>query len=943
VTTPPPVPEPLARFAAAVFSEKDVVLLRPVETWTDPTTGKKQSRVVWKEVGHQIARRLFKDAGFIAWLLGVGEKERANLFFGVCPRFGGKAQYDKAWQIRTVRVLWADLDHCTAEEALRRCEAAGLPRPSIIVCSGNGVHLYWLLDEPYLIDDAGDPTPVLKEWAPRAEGEKRKPPREYIVDPQTQEKVYLRTKVDPRGHNPHLSPKAQHAQDVLAGIASKIGGDHTKDLARLLRLPCTLNRKDERNGKRPVPCELVECDPDCRYPFSAFEPFAEASPERAKAKEVVKVRLPVGTRLTPGRRNTLNNLINVSALADVGRRSEADFKLCCYAVREGLDREEVWGQVAEVGKFAEGGRRYFDLTWEKAQAEVRQQIYDRVRRGAAAREAGTHGNGTHATGTVNGAENGARDGDHAAGGGGRPPPGPADGGLPQIQGNERQLREVTADALAAVIAANDPPRLFQCGGLLTRLRIDPDTLAPRLEPLTDEALRGHLSRVADWYKIKHLKGHDIQSPDYPPADVAKDLASLPGWEGIPCLRAVVECPAYGRDGTLIDRPGYHPAAQLWYEPAPGLEMPPISGRPSREEIDRAKALLLVELYGDFPFEDDASKAHALAALLLPFVRQLIDGPTPLHLFDAPTEGTGKTLLANAIALVPTGRDLEAMAEGRDDEERRKRITATLKEGPTFVLLDNLSRVLDSGALASVLTARVWKDRILGVSKTAVLPNHAVWLASGNNTKLSRELIRRTASCRLDAKVDNPCERTGFRHPNLLAWAREHRGELVWAALTLCQAWVAAGRPPGTQTLGMFESWAATLGGILDVAGVPGLLGNARKFRAAAADQADEWRAFVAAWWNEHGETPVGVRELFALATCQQLLDRVLGDKGERSQRTRLGVALGKVVDRVFGEHQLLRIEDDNSGRAQYRLRPVGGQGAGPPTAPPGEDTEEWTA
>src|SRR5207244_2518221 len=102
-----------------------------------------------------------------------------------------------------------------------------------------------------------------------------------------------------------------------------------------------------------------------------------------------------------------------------------------------------------------------------------------------------------------------------------------------------------------------------------------------------------------------------------------------------------------------------------------------------------------------------------------------------------------------------------------------------------------------------------------------LPNRAVWLASGNNTKLSRELIRRTLWCRLDARVDAPWERSEFRHPHLIRWAKENRGALVHAALTLCQAWVAAGRPAGQRTLGMFEGWAEVVGGVLEVAGVPG--------------------------------------------------------------------------------------------------------------------------
>jgi hypothetical protein len=66
-----------------------------------------------------------------------------------------------------------------------------------------------------------------------------------------------------------------------------------------------------------------------------------------------------------------------------------------------------------------------------------------------------------------------------------------------IQGNQRQLRDVTADALAAVLAHNNPPKLFQRGGLLTRLRMNADGCAPQLEPLSDPALRGVLARSAN--------------------------------------------------------------------------------------------------------------------------------------------------------------------------------------------------------------------------------------------------------------------------------------------------------------------------------------------------------------------------------------------------------------------------------------------------------------
>jgi hypothetical protein len=504
--------------------------------------------------------------------------------------------------------------------------------------------------------------------------------------------------------------------------------------------------------------------------------------------------------------------------------------------------------------------------------------------------------------------------------------------LPSIQGNKRQLRHVTEDALAALLARNNPPRVFQRGGVLTRLRIRIETGAPYLEPLTDHALRGVLGRVANWLHTRIVRREEIMEDDAPPMEVVNDLAALPGWDGIPPIEGIVEAPVITRQGVLIQVPGFYPEARLLYHPAAGLHVPSIPPIPTLSEIASARQLLLEELLGDFPFQDDASKAHALAALLIPFVRQLIDGPIPLHLLDAPVEGTGKTLLATVIAIVSTGREAEAVAEAASPEEWRKRITALLAEAPTFIFLDNLNRVLDAGALASALTTRIWRDRLLGISKTAILPNTSIWLASGNNTQMSREMIRRTVWCRLDAKVDAPWERQEFRHPNLISWAKSQRGPLVGAALTLVQAWIATGRPRGTQMLGMFESWAETMGGILEVAGVPGLLSNSREFRAKHADKVSEWRAFVTCWWQEYREQSVGVEEVFRLVTQQALLDSVLGDKGEKSQRTRLGLALGKAADRVFGDYCLERAGEDHKARQQYRLRRLqGGQQPGQAT------------
>jgi hypothetical protein len=181
---PPPLPEAcppeVAAFLRQVFALGDCLIIRPIEIWTEPG-GKRASRTLYR-------RTIYPRFGTPrpkTWsrLLRTAEEEKANLFFGVCPRVGGKGMYDLAWQVRVVRVLWADLDFCSAEEALARCQTHGVPPPSAVVRSGHGVHLYWFLAEPYRIDDAGVAPPVYKEFLDQGPDKKKKVRRFLIHSP----------------------------------------------------------------------------------------------------------------------------------------------------------------------------------------------------------------------------------------------------------------------------------------------------------------------------------------------------------------------------------------------------------------------------------------------------------------------------------------------------------------------------------------------------------------------------------------------------------------------------------------------------------------------------------------------------------------------------------------------------------------------------------------
>lgn len=270
-----------------------------------------------------------------------------------------------------------------------------------------------------------------------------------------------------------------------------------------------------------------------------------------------------------------------------------------------------------------------------------------------------------------------------------------------------------------------------------------------------------------------------------------------------------------------------------------------------------------------------------------------------------------------------------MTEGRDEDEWRKRITSKLLSGSSIILIDNLRRRLESPAMSAAITASIWEDRRLGSTEMVHIPVQCTWVATGNNPALSGEIARRTVRIRLDAKVDRPWLRKDFRHPDLVSWSAEHRGDLIWAALTLGRAWLAARRPLGSIAFGTFENWARVIGGVLDVAKIPGFLANREDFYEQSDAEGAAWRAFVAAWWEQYGDREVGVSDLWRLLNPEKgdPIDLAVGDGAERSQRTRLGKMLRAMRDRQFDGLRIMAA--GTRMRAQlWRLIHTGAQEAG---------------
>jgi hypothetical protein len=447
---------------------------------------------------------------------------------------------------------------------------------------------------------------------------------------------------------------------------------------------------------------------------------------------------------------------------------------------------------------------------------------------------------------------------------------------------------------------------------------------PKIDALRDSILRGRLTRVADFVR-RTMDGCVAVSP---PVAVVRDIEALGQWP-FPALAGVVEVPVLRPDGTILAEPGYDPTTRLFYHPAPGLKVPPTPGNPSVGDVAAALAVI-DEALGEFPYDSSASKANALGALLTPILRPAISGPVPLALLDAPQQGTGKSLLSSVIALTATGRAASMMAAPDNDEEWRKRITATLHAGASVITIDNIEGQLKSASLASVLTSEIWKDRVLGRSESIELPQRATWLATGNNIRLGGDLQRRSYWIRLDAQSPTPWIGRKFRHPDLLSWVSQNRGTCVAALLTLARAWFGAGRPSAKSSavLGGFESWSKTVGGVLEHAGVQGFIGNLEALYSQADEEAEEWEQFLH-WLNDTFQgrpfTTAGVFSKLEIdANAVGLLpdDLVqLWDKPGRagSFAKSLGRGLRKRKGRRYGESRIHIEEAGNAGHAKRWL------------------------
>ena len=337
----------------------------------------------------------------------------------------------------------------------------------------------------------------------------------------------------------------------------------------------------------------------------------------------------------------------------------------------------------------------------------------------------------------------------------------------------------THDAVIDTLALmRELPDIFDYGDTLVSVENG------KLTPFNEHLLIHWLGGIVQYWQRKKNKNGDFYEVLLDPnPKVVRPLLNMR--RDLNPLDAVITAPTITPNGRLVDKPGYHSESRLYLDTREVL--PSIPEMPTLQEVKNAVDVLF-KPFTDFPFAGVLDKSVFMSALLSACLRPVL--PTcPAFGFDAPVQGSGKTLLAQCIAALSTGEapTVWPHTAGRDDEEIRKRLLTALKSGERAIVWDNVLGAFDSAAMAALLTSSKFTDRILGQSQEITIPNKALMLLTGNNLCLAGDMPRRVLLSRIDPESDSPHKRRFDLCP--LSYTLENRQYMVTAALTIVKGWL----------------------------------------------------------------------------------------------------------------------------------------------------------
>ena len=508
-----------------------------------------------------------------------------------------------------------------------------------------------------------------------------------------------------------------------------------------------------------------------------------------------------------------------------------------------------------------------------------------------------------------------------------------------------ELHTMADAAEAAIVAAG--VAIYQRGNSMVRpvaqvaaASHGRTTLAAGLAEVTIPVLVDVLSTVSRWEKYDARAKRGVRAN--PPRQVAEIVLSRAGFWSVPVVVGVATTPTMRPDGTIVSAPGYDAATRLYHAADPGLILHRTAHNPTRADAEAALALLNGLLAG-FPLVDGVARAVALSALITPIIRGAIPA-APMHLFRAPTAGSGKSYLADVVSVILTGRLCPVITASPNEEETEKRLVGLLLAGFPLVSIDNVNGELGGDLLCQAIERQFIRVRPLGRSDIIEIESRATVLATGNNARVRGDMVRRTLIADLDAGVERPELREFPTDP--VATIQADRSSYVSACLIIVRAYLLAGQPDRLSPIASFSQWSDLVRSALVWLGCAD---PAQSMEQAREDDPElgELREVLDAWREAFGTSAVTVRQAIDTATTpvpqadeygevpsygattalpypalKDALERVAGVRGGIDAR-RFGYWLNARKNRPVGAYSFRRGADNRDSLATWRAWSAG--------------------
>lgn len=377
-------------------------------------------------------------------------------------------------------------------------------------------------------------------------------------------------------------------------------------------------------------------------------------------------------------------------------------------------------------------------------------------------------------------------------------------------GGRAELAGQIADQLATC------PDVLSLGGSLVLAQLG--RFAPMSKPLLSYLIGTRVALYRQGKDRASAVDVDQQTADMAHALLSHRARTICGRTTLPLIDST---------GRVIDRPGLDEASGIYLDLKPG-EWPTVPQSPTRAQAVDALRRLFAP-WRAYKWASANDRAAMLATVLTVPLRPTIDAAPGLFA-DAPIQASGKSKAVGAVAaLVEGGKVPPKPWVSGSEPEVEKFALSVARSGVGSVVLDNVLGLFDSACLAAAMTEGRVSGRLLGANETLSPSARLLWLASGNNASLSRDMATRWLRARIDSGSGSP-HRLAYAFDPVEAALADRVG-IVSAILTVHRAWHAAGCPRGDQISTRFAEWGRTVrhltlwlrdSGIADDAGIRSL-------------------------------------------------------------------------------------------------------------------------